>query len=51
MTQVQFKQEKNYRVSLAIAKAMLKKGLISERDYRKIDSKLIAKYNPVIGSL
>lgn len=51
MTQVQFKQEKNYRVSLAIAKVMLKKGLISGRDYRKINSMLIAKYNPVIGSL
>jgi hypothetical protein len=51
MTRVQFKQEKNYRISLAIAEAMLKKGLISGRDYRKIDSMLIAKYNPVIGGL
>ena len=51
MTRVQYKQERNYRVSLAIAKAMLKKGLISGKDYRKIDSMLIAKYNPVIGGL
>jgi len=51
MTQRQFKQEKNYRVSLTIAKEMLKKDLISGKDYRKIDAMLIAKYNPVIGSL
>jgi len=51
MTSVQFKQEKNYRVSLALAKAMLCAGHISEKDYCKIDSMLIDKYNPVIGSL
>jgi len=51
MTQVQFKQEKNYRISLTIAKAMLRKGLISGKDYRKIDSMLIAKYKPLIGRL
>ena len=51
MTRVQFKQEKNYRVSVALAKAMLGAGLISEKDYRKIDSILIEKYNPIIGSL
>lgn len=51
MTRVQFKQEKNYRVSVALARAMLCAGLISEKDYRKIDSMLIDKYNPVIGSL
>ena len=51
MTQVQFKREKNYRVSLAIAKAMLTKKLITEKEYRKIDTMLIAKYNPVIGGL
>jgi hypothetical protein len=51
MRRVQFEQEKNYRVSVAIAKAMLTKKLITEKEYRKIDSRLIAKYNPVIGGL
>ena len=51
MTHEQFIREKNYRVSLAIAKAMLSKKLITEHDYCKINTMLIAKYKPVFGSL
>jgi uncharacterized membrane protein len=51
MTHEQFEREKNYRVSISIAKSMLSKGLITDREYRKIDTKLIAKYQPIIGSL
>jgi len=51
MTQGQFEREKNYRVSLAIAKAMLSKKLINEQEYSKIDKMLIIKYKPVLGSL
>lgn len=51
MTQEQFEREKNYRVSLAIAKAMLSKKLITQHEYSKIDAMLIVKYKPVIGSL
>lgn len=46
-----FEREKNYRVSLAIAKVMLSKKLITEKEYRRIDTMLIAKYRPVIGGL
>lgn len=51
MNQEQFKREKNYRVSLAIAKAMLLRELITEHEYSKIDKILITKYNPVFGGL
>ncbi len=51
MTLEQFKAEKNYRVALAIAKTMLGKGLINDREYKKINTILIAKYRPIIGAL
>lgn len=51
MTHEQFEREKNYRVSLCIAKAMLAQGLITPHDYKRIDSLLIEKYNPQVGSL
>ena len=51
MTLEQFKAEKNYRVALSVAKTMLGKGLINEREYRKINSMLIDKYRPIIGVL
>jgi hypothetical protein len=51
MTKEQFEREKNYRVSISIIKLLLNKGIISEKDYRKIDTKLAQKYRPVFGSL
>jgi len=51
LTHEQFQREKNYRVSLSITKAMLSKGVITEKDYMKIDRLLITRYKPVIGAL
>lgn len=51
MSHDQFKRERNYRVSLSIAKSMLSRELITEHEYNKIDKMLVKKYNPVIGSL
>ena len=51
MTKAQFESEKSYRLALTIAKSMLNNNLISERDFRKIDSMLISKYQPIIGGL
>ena len=51
MTNGQFEREKNYGVVMAVARMMLSKGLISEKDYRKIDTIYKAKYRPVIGAL
>jgi len=47
----QFEREKKYRASAAITKALLSRGFISEKEYGKIDTILIAKYRPVLGSL
>ena len=51
MTSDQFEREKNYMVSLFIAKNMLSKGLITDKEYRRIDAMLVDKYKPVIGVL
>lgn len=51
MTKEQFQREKNYRVSISIAKVMLSRNLINEKEYNKINIMLISKYNPVIGGL
>lgn len=51
MSTEQFKSEKDYRVALIIAKSMLKSRIIDERDYRKINTILINKYRPLLGSL
>lgn len=51
MTNGQFEREKNYRVAVSIAKTMLKRGLITSHEYRRIDKILIRKYRPVFGGL
>ena len=51
MTKEQLDREKNYRVSLAVAKNLLKKGIITEKDYRKIDTMLVQKHRPIFGSI
>lgn len=51
MTHKQFEREKNYGTSLAIAKIMLAKRIINEKDYQKIDTILLEKYQPLLGCL
>lgn len=51
MTKEQFEREMRYGAAMTVARAMLSKGLISEKDYRKIDTIYKAKYLPVIGAL
>ena len=51
MTKEQFEREKNYQASRAVVKSMLNNGLITEKEYKKIDTKLVGKYCPLIGSI
>ena len=51
MTKQDFKNEKLYQTTMSVAKKMLSEGLISEDDYRQIDTIFIEKYRPVFGTL
>ncbi len=51
MTKEQFEREKNYRTSQVVVKSMLKNGIITDREYKKIDTILKHKYRPVFGGL
>jgi uncharacterized membrane protein len=49
MTPEQFDREKKYQAALAVARAMLKKGVIDEDDYTKTEKVLRVKFCPFIG--
>jgi len=49
MTRAQFDRERDYGAALSIAKTLLRAGLVSDREYRKIDTILSRKYRPIIG--
>lgn len=51
MTKEQFKREHIYQMTMLHFKGMLREGLITEEEYRVIDTKMIEKYSPVSGGV
>lgn len=52
MSEAEFHAEKMYLLCLGTAKAMLlKKGIISEEEFTKIDTMLLEKYKPTLSTL
>ncbi len=47
----QLKNEKLYQVTMSMVRRMLEKGLITEEEYRQIDTMFLEKYRPVFGTL
>jgi len=51
MTEDQFTAEKQYQASLLLAKNLREKGLLTEEEYTVIDTILLEKYKPSLGTL
>lgn len=47
----QLMNEKLYQATMSMVRRMLEKGLISEEEYRQIDTMFLEKYRPVFGTL
>ena len=50
MTTQQFTAERDYRLSMSIISAMLNNGLLTKREYKKIDTIMTKKYKPILGN-
>lgn len=51
MSKEQLTNEKLYQATMSMVRRMLEKGLISEEEYRQIDTMFLEKYRPVFGTL
>ena len=51
MTKEEFEAELMYRAALSPAKAMMKKGLLSQEEYTQIDNTLLDQFHPPLGLL
>ena len=51
MSKEEFRNEKLYQTTMHIARKMLKSGLISEEEYRQINTIFTEKYQPTLGTL
>ena len=51
MSKEDMRREKLYQTTMHIARKMLKEGIISEDEYRRVDTIFLEKYKPVLGTL
>ena len=51
MRKEEFQNEKLYQTTMQITRKMLKEGIVSEEEYRRIDTIFLEKYRPVFGTL
>ena len=51
MNEDQFEREKLYQATMNMFRSMLKKGLITEEQYTIINTKMLQKYQPLLGTL
>jgi hypothetical protein len=47
----QFDNERRYQSAVSIARTMLRTGIITENEYKVIDTMFLEKYRPVLGAL
>ncbi len=51
MSEGEFRSELRYQMSLSVARSMLEEGTITEEEYREIDTILLKKHRPILGTL
>lgn len=51
MNEEQFEAEKDYQASILCFKQMLENGKITQEEYEQIDTILLEKYRPLLGTL
>ena len=51
MSKDDFRNEKLYQTTMHMVRKMLDEGIISEEEYRQIDTIFLEKYKPVFGTL
>ena len=51
MTEIHFQAEKRYQVAISMAKSLLEKGILTQEEYAVIDTILLEKFQPALGTL
>ena len=51
MNEDQFEREKLYQATMNMFRSMLKNGLMTVEQYAIIDTKMLQKYQPLLGTL
>lgn len=51
MNKSEFNSEMNYQITMSYVRQLRKNGTVTEDEYREIDTIMLKKYRPVLGTL
>lgn len=51
MSSSEFNSEMNYQITMSYVRQLRKNGTVTDEEYREIDTIMLKKYRPVLGTL
>lgn len=51
MNDTDFEREKAYQTTMSLVRQLRKNGTFTDEDYRRIDTMMLEKYRPILGTL
>ncbi len=51
MNDADFEREKAYQTTMSLVRQLRKNGAVTDEEYRKIDTIMLEKYRPILGTL
>ena len=51
MNDMDFNSEMNYQITMSYVRQLKRNGAITEEEYRKINTIMLKKYRPILGTL
>lgn len=51
MSSSEFNSEMNYQITMSYVRKLRKNGTVTDEEYREIDTIMLKKYRPILGTL
>lgn len=51
MNDADFEREKAYQTTMSLVRQLRKNGTVTDEEYKKIDTIMLEKYRPILGTL
>lgn len=51
MSSSEFNSEMNYQITMSYVRQLRKNGAVTDEEYREIDTIMLKKYRPILGTL
>lgn len=51
VNEADFEREKAYQITMSLVRQLRKNGIVTEEEYKKVDTIMLEKHRPVLGTL